>query len=147
MPELVARLRQDLAAARKSQDKALTLLLGTILADVQNRALELRTELTDADAVDVFRKGIKKRREALDIYMKAGRNELADKERFDISALERYLPAEASDEDIRAAVREAIAGGATAIGAIMGRVMPRFKGLAEGSRINAIAREELAARG
>ena len=147
MAELVARLRTDLAAARKAQNKPLTLLLGTILADVQNRALEIPSELTDADTVDVLRKGIKKRREAVDTYTKAGRTELADKEGFEVATLEQYLPAEAGDDDIRAAVRDAIASGATGIGAIMGRVLPQFRGRAEGGRINAIVREELAARG
>ena len=147
MAELVARLRSDLAASRKAHDKALTLLLGTILADIQNRGLELSSELTDADVVDVIRKGIKKRREALDLYVHAKRTDLADKERFEVQRLESYLPAEAPDDEIRAAVREAIASGATVIGAVMGKVLPRFRGRAEGSRINAIAREELSARG
>jgi uncharacterized protein YqeY len=144
MAELVARLRSDLAAARKTQDRALTLLLGTILADVQNRALELARDPSDDEVVDVIGKGIKKRREALEIFAGAGRADLADKERREVTVLERYLPPPASDDEIRAAVREAIATGAAALGAIMGRVTPRFRGRAEGSRISAIAREELA---
>ncbi len=60
-----------------------------------------------------------------------------------MTLLEAYLPAAVSDEELRAAVRAAIAGGASQIGAVMGKVLPQFKGRAEGSTINAIAREEL----
>ena len=138
------RLQGDLNAARKAQDKPLTLVLGTILADVKNRRIELRRDPTDEEVIDVLRKGIKRRRESIDMYAKAGREELADKERDEVTVLERYLPAAVSDDEIRAAVRAAIAGGATNIGGVMGKVLPQFKGRAEGSQINAIAREELA---
>ena len=142
MASLQERLHSDLNAARKAQDKPLTLLLGTILADVKNKRIELRRDPTDDDVVDVLRKGVKRRRESIEMYDAAGRTELADKERTEVERLEAYLPAAASDDEIRAAVREAIGGGAGQMGAIMGKVMPRLKGRADGSRINAIAREE-----
>lgn len=143
MPELLDRLQGDLNTARKAQDKPATLLLGTIISDAKNRRIELRRELTDDEVVDVLRKGIKRRKESIDIYEKAGRAELAAKERAESDLLERYLPAQVSDDELRAAVRGAIADGASTIGAVMGKVLPRFKGRAEGSTISAIAREEL----
>lgn len=143
MSALQTRLQDDLNAARKAQDKPRTLLLGTILADTKNRRIELRRELTDDEVVDVLRKGIKRRRESIEMY--AGKREdLAEKERAEVKILEQYLPAAVSDDELRAAVRAAIAGGASQIGAVMGKVLPQFKGRAEGSTINAIAREELA---
>lgn len=144
MSSLQERLQNDLNAARKAQDKPLTLLLGTILADVKNRRIELRRDPSDEDVVDVLRKGVKRRRESIEMYDAAGRTELADKERAEVDRLETYLPASAGDDEIRAAIRDAIAGGATQMGALMGKVMPRLKGRADGTRINAIAREELA---
>ena len=116
-------LQNDLNAARKAQDKARTLVLGTIFSDAKNRKIELRRDLTDDEVIDVLRKGIKRRRESIEMY--AGKR----------------------DEELRAAVRAAIAGGATQIGAVMGKVLPQFKGRAEGSTINAIAREELGKQG
>jgi len=145
--ELVARLQADLNAARKAQNKPGTLLLSTILADIKNRRIELGHEPTDDDVVDVLRKGIKKRREAIELYDKGNRPELAEKERSEVAALEKYLPAQVDPAELRDAVRAAIAGGATNIGAVMGKVLPQFKGRAEGSVLSAIAREELAARG
>ena len=143
MSELLARLRRDLTVARKAQDKAGTLLLGTTLAELKNRQIELRRELSDDDAREVLRKGIKRRRESVELYEKGNRADLAAKERAEIAALEQYLPASVSSEELRAAVRAAISDGASNIGAVMGSVMPRFKGQADGATINAIAREEL----
>jgi len=145
--ELAARLQAEMNAARKAQDKPGTLLLSTILADVKNRRIELGHEPTDDDVIDVLRKGIKKRREAIELYDKGGRPELAAKERAEVSALEKYLPAQVDPAELRSAIRAAIAAGATNIGAVMGKVLPQYKGRAEGSVLSAIAREELAARG
>ena len=144
MAALTERLQSDLNAARKGGDKARTLLLGTILADVKNREIELRRDLTDDDVIEVLRRGIKKRRESIEMYGKGGRTDLVNKERVEVDALATYLPAAVSDDELRAAVRAAIAGGARNIGAVMGKVMPQFKGRAEGGIISAIAKEELA---
>lgn len=146
MSALLARLQADLNTARKAQDKAKTLLLGTVLSDIKNRKIELRRDPTDDDVIDVLRKGIKRRRESIEAYDKGGRADLSDKERAEITALEPYLPAQVSNDEIRAAVRAAIAGGAANIGAVMGKVLPQFKGRAEGATVNSIAREELASR-
>lgn len=143
MAALADRLQADLTAARKGGDKARTLLLGTVLADVRNREIELRRDLNDDDVVDVLRRGIKKRRESIDMFTKGNREDLASKERVEVEMLSAYLPAGVSDDELRAAVRAAIAGGAKNIGAVMGRVMPQFKGRAEGGTISAIAKEEL----
>ena len=105
---------------------------------------EEKRDVQDADVIDVLRKGIKKRRDSVEQYTAANRPELAQKEADEISLLERYLPAAVDPELIRSAVREVIAGGVTAMGQVMGKVLPRFKGQVEGSVINAIVREELA---
>ena len=119
------------------------MLLGVTISEARNREIELRRALTDDDVIDVIRKGIKKRRESVELYAKAGRADLADKEQSEAASLEVYLPAQVDPEELRAAVRAAIAAGATNIGAVMARVMPQFKGRAEGGTINALAREEL----
>ena len=146
MSQLLARLQSDLTAARKAQNKPQVLVLGTIIADVRNREIELKHDATDDDVVDVLRRGIKKRRESIEMYDKGGRADLAQVERSEVEALGTYLPAAASDEDIRKAVVAAIDGGAANVGAVMGKVMGQFKGRAEGATINAIVREELGKR-
>ena len=146
MSALQARLQAELTAARKAQDKAATLLLGMTLSEVKNRSIEVKRDLTDDDVIDVVRKAIKKRRESVELYEKAGRNELAAQERAEAALLEKYLPPQVDPEEIRAAVRAAIAAGANNIGAVMGKVVPQFKGRAEGSVISVIVREELAGK-
>jgi len=147
MSELLARLQGDLNSARKSQDKPGTLLLSTVLSEIKNKKIELKREPADAEVIDVLRKSIKRRRESVEMYTKGGRQDLADKETAEAAALEKYLPAQVSDDELRAAVKAAIASGATQIGAVMGKVLPQFKGRAEGGTINAIAREELSKQG
>jgi uncharacterized protein YqeY len=144
MTPLLARLQEDLNAARKSQDKPRVVLIGSIISDARNREIELKRDLTDDDVIDVFRRGIKRRRESIEMFEKGNRADLASSEKAEVEILSAYLPAGASADEIRAAVVAAIAGGANNVGAVMGKVMAQFKGKAEGGTINAIVREELA---
>lgn len=141
---LLARLQGDQATARREQQKDRVMLLGMIIAEVKNREIELRREVTDDDVTDVIRKGIKKRRESVELYGKAGRADLQDKEQQEVALLEAYLPAQVDPAEVRVAVQAAIAAGANNVGAVMARVMPAYKGRVDGSVINAMAREELA---
>lgn len=147
MSALMEQLQGELNSARRAQDKARTLLLGTILSDVKNRQIELRRPVVDEDVLEVLRRGIKRRRESIEMYSAAGRTELAEREQAEVAELERFLPAQASEDEVRAAVRAAIDGGATTLGAVMGQVLPRFKGRAEGGVVSTLAREELARGG
>ena len=141
---LAEQLRAALNAARKDRDQRRTLLYSTILSDIGNRDIELGHALEDAEVVEVLRRGIKRRRESVEAFRAGGRGDAADKEQFEITELERYLPPAVSEEEIRAAVRAAIQGGAKDLGALMKSVMPQFKGRADGKVINQIVREELA---
>jgi len=144
-PSLAEALRAAMNAARKAQDKDRTLVLGTILANLRNREIDLRRPASDDEVVDVLRKGIKLRREAIEQYRAGGRQDLADSDQAQIKVLEEFLPPEVDPAEIRAAVREAIGAGAKDIGKVMSQVLPRYKGRADGKLINQIAREELQA--
>lgn len=141
---LADRLRAAMNEARKQRDQARTLLLSTILSDVKNREIELGHTPTDDETGEVLRRGIKKRRESVEVYEKAGRADAAATEANEIKILETYLPAGVPPDEIRAAVRDAIAAGARDMGKVMGAVMPQFKGRADGKLVNQIVREELA---
>ncbi|MCA9768735.1 MAG: GatB/YqeY domain-containing protein, partial [Gemmatimonadetes bacterium] len=88
-------MRGDQVAARKAADKDRTLLLGTVLAALKNRELEGAAPLTDAEVVDVLRKQIKQRRDSVEQYTAAGRDDLAGREQAELEALAAYLPPEA----------------------------------------------------
>jgi uncharacterized protein YqeY len=142
---IAGRLQDALNAARRAQNRPRTILLGTILAGIKNREIELGRNPTDEEVIEVLRRGIKTRRESVEQYRKGERHELADQENAEIVMLQEFLPPEVDPADIRVAVRSAIAGGLTDVGKVMAKVMPAFKGRADGKLINQIVREELQA--
>ena len=123
-------------AARKAQDKDRTLVLGTIISNLKNREIDLRRPATDDEVLEVVRKGIKIRREAVEQYTAGGRQDLVEAEQAQIRVLEEFLPPAVDPEEIRAAVRQAIAAGARDVGKVMGQVVPKYKGRADGKLIN-----------
>ena len=143
MSKLADDLHAALTVARKSKDKDRTQLLGTVLAALKNREIELKRAPTDDDTLEVLQKGVKLRREAVEQYAKAAREDLAERERAEIRIIEEFLPPAADPDEIRAAVKAAIAAGAADIGKVMGRVVPQFKGRADGKLIQQIVRAEL----
>ncbi len=143
--KLAEALQQQLNTARKAKDKPRALLFGTILAALKNRNIELRREATDEEVLEVLQRGIKTRRESVEQYTAGKRLDLAEKEAAEIRMLQEFLPPAVDAEEIRAAVRSVIAEGAKDLGKVMGQVMPKFKGRADGKLINQIAREELQA--
>jgi len=144
MASLTERLRAAMNQARKDRDQARTLLLSTILADLKNREFELQHSPSDEEAAEVLRRGMRRRREAAEQFNAGGRADRAAVELAEVKALEEFLPAAIDPEEIRRAVRAAIAGGAKDVGKVMGQVMPQFKGRVDGKVVNQIAREELA---
>ncbi len=145
MTELLGTLQAALQTARKSQDKDRTLLLGTVLSAVKNHALDLAQPMTDADVLTVLQRAVKQRREAVEQFATGGRQDLVEREQAQIRIIEEFLPPPASEDDIRAAVRQAHSAGAVQMGALMAAVVPQFKGRADGKEISRIVREELQA--
>jgi uncharacterized protein YqeY len=139
-------IREELNAARKQRDKLRTVLYTSTLSEIKYKEVELGREATDADVLDVINKAIKRRREASE-QMRAGhRLDLAQKEDEEAALLSKYLPAQLSEAEVRGLVREAIAGGASNMGAVMGKIMPRLKGAFDGKEANRIVKEELDAK-
>jgi uncharacterized protein YqeY len=143
MSGLTERLRADLNSARRERDKLRTLVLGTTLSEVKNRQIELGREPTDEDVTEVVARAIKKRREAAEQIRAVGRTDLADKEEREAELLMPYMPEQLSEAEVRGMVKEAMAGGADSVGAVMGAIMPRVKGRFDGRETNRIVREEL----
>lgn len=137
------RIREDLNRARRDRDKLQTLVLTTLLSEVRNREIELGSDLPEDEVERLVASGIKRRREASEQMRAAGRDELAEKEEAEAAILQKYLPPQLEEDEVRGYVREAISGGAGDIGAIMKAVMPRVKGRFEGKELNRLAREVL----
>jgi hypothetical protein len=143
MSGLTERLRGDLNSARRDRDKLRTGVLTMTLSEIKNRQIELGREPTDEDVTDVVGRAIRKRREAAEQIRAVGRTDLAEKEEQEAALLMAYMPAQLSEAEVRQMVKDAIAGGAGNVGAVMGAIMPRVKGRFEGKETNRIVREEL----
>jgi uncharacterized protein len=143
MSELGERLRADLNAARRERDRLKMSVLTMTLSEVRNREIELGRAAADADVLEVIGRAVKQRREAAAQIRAAGRAELADQEDREAALLLPYLPAQLTEDEVRSLVREALAGGATNVGAVMSAVMPKLKGRFDGRETNRIVREEL----
>ena len=139
----------DLTAAMKAQDAQRTSTLRMVKAAMMNRKIEQGSELSDDDVQKLLRSLVKQRRDSIEQYEKAGRQELVDKEAAEIAVIETYLPEAASAEEIETAVAAAIAEtGATSM-KDMGKVMKAAQaGLAgknaDGKTISEIVKAKLA---
>ena len=143
-PSLIEQLRADLTAARKDRDKLRTTTLSTFLSEVRNREIELGRPVADDDVRGLLTTAIKRRREASEQMRAGSRAELAEKEEQEAALLQAYLPPALGEDEVRGMVREALAGGAADVGAVMKAVMPRVKGRFDGKELNRLAREALA---
>src|ERR1044072_6582485 len=111
---LSQQIVSDLTASMKAQDAGRTSTLRMVKAAMINRQIEKGSELDDEDVQKLLRSLVKQRRDSIEQYEKAGRQELVDKEKAEIDVIEAYLPQAASQEEIEQAVSAAIAdNGAT----------------------------------
>ncbi len=141
---LKERITQDLKTAMKDQDKLRLATLRLASSAITYMEKEKMRDLTDEELLAVVVREVKKRREAIVEYSKAGRTDLADKEQAEANVLAAYMPEQMSDDEVEALVKEVIAAtgasGPGDIGKVMGAVIPRTKGRADGKKINEIAR-------
>ena len=148
MGALKDRIASDLKEAMKARDQLRLDTLRSALSGFTYKRSEAGAELSDADELAVVAKQVKQRSDSLAEFEKAGRKDLADKERAEREILTAYLPAQKSPDEIRAIVKAAVAQlppEARNQGAAMKAVMPQLKGLADGNVIRQIVTEELEA--
>ncbi|MDE2481339.1 MAG: GatB/YqeY domain-containing protein [bacterium] len=140
------RISSDLKEAMKARDQVRLDTLRSALSGFTYKRTEAGAELTDADELAVLQKLVKQRGDSLGEFEKAGRQDLADKERAERDILMVYLPAQKSADEVRAIVKEILAGlpaESRNQGGVMKAVMPRLKGEADGNLIRQIVTEEL----
>ena len=136
-------------SALKNRQPELLSTLRMALAAIKNRELEKRTksgtgELTEEETMAVVKSEVKKRKDAIMEFEKAGRQDLADKEKMERAILEKYLPAEISDEEIEKLLRPVVAGASAAdFGRVMGTAMKAVAGRASGDRVSAAVKRML----
>jgi uncharacterized protein YqeY len=139
----------DMTAAMKAKDAVRTSTLRMVKAAIMHREKEGGGELTDDDVMKLLRSQVKQRRDSVEQYQQAGRQELVDKETAEIEVIESYLPQAASEAEIETAVNEAIAETGAAsmkdMGAVMKAVMPKLAGKnADGRAVSETVKKKLA---
>jgi uncharacterized protein YqeY len=147
---LAERVNTEIAASMKAKEAGRLSALRMLKAAIMNKGVEKGRDLDDAEIVQVVTSLVKQRRDSIEQFSKAGRNDLVEKETAEIAVLERYLPPAASAEDIDAAVAAAIAETGAAspkdIGKVMKAVTPKLAGKhADGRTINEAVRRKLGA--
>ena len=142
-PKLQAALKEAMVNKDNTRRDVIRMSLNAL----KQVEIDTQKHLSAEEALAVLQKEAKKRRESIDDAEKAGRSEVADREKMELSILEEFLPKQLSREQIEALAREAIAqSGATSandMGKVMGVLMPKVKGQADGKLVNQVVRELL----
>lgn len=140
-------LQQDYIAAMKSKDQLTVDVIRLLTSEIKNKEIELRAEgktLDDAAVIAVLSKEVKKRKESVEVYTAAGREELAKDEQAEIEVIARYLPAQLSEEDIKKVVDNIVANSETKdFATVMRAAMAELKGQADGKIVSEVVKNSL----
>lgn len=137
---LSERLNDDMKQAMKSQDKFKLTTIRMMRASVKNMEIELRRPLEDSEVLDILSREIKIRKDSLQEFQKAGRDDLVTGLAAEIEIISQYLPEQLTEEEIQEIVRQTIhelgASSKADMGKVMGALMPKTKGRADGKLVN-----------
>ncbi len=144
---LKEEIRNSMLSATKSRDLVALSTLRMLLAAIKNREIELRGEVDDTEVLKIISTMIKQRNEAVGMYEKGGREDLASKEREEITVLEEYLPPKIDTSELKTLVESVVsdmgASGMKDMGKVMKTVMPRLMGRAEGKEVSEVVKNIL----
>jgi len=141
------RISEDMKTAMRAKDAQRLSAIRLLLASLKQREVDERMELTDADVLAIIEKMIKQRRDSIDQFTKGARQDLADKEQFEIAVLQGYMPAAMSAAELDAAIAEAISStGAKRMadmGAVMAILKSRMAGRADMGKVSTLVKSKL----
>jgi uncharacterized protein YqeY len=146
---LKARVTEDMKTAMRARDAERLGAIRLLLAAIKQREVDERTELSDADVVAVIEKMLKQRRDSISQFEAAKRIDLADKEKFEVSVLQTYMPQALSEAEVTdmviAAIAETGAAGVKDMGKIMALIKPKVAGKADMGKVSALIKAKLGA--
>jgi len=144
---MLDQLQTQLKSAMKSRDELRTSVLRMLISEFKYAQIEKRGTLDEAESVQVIHKAIKKRKEAMEMYEKAGRTDLATKEKSELKILEEFVPAQMDEASARQKIEEVIrelgASGKKDLGRVIKEVLSRYKGQIDGKVAQKISSEIL----
>ncbi|WP_457640065.1 GatB/YqeY domain-containing protein [Persephonella sp.] len=151
MAELLKRLQEEMKTAMKSGEKERLSVIRMLISEIKKVQIDRKKELSDDEIIQVLQKYAKQRKESIKQYKEAGREDLAQKEEFELKVVQEFLPQPLSEEELKAVVEQAISEtGASSMkdmGKVMKVVMEKVKGRADGSVVSAIVKEKLSGNG
>ncbi|WP_017728406.1 GatB/YqeY domain-containing protein [Halalkalibacterium ligniniphilum] len=144
---LLDRLNEDMKKAMKDKDKQKLSVIRMVKSSLQNEQIKLGHELSEDEALTVLNRELKQRKDSLHEFEKANREDLASKIRDELTVLEDYMPEQLSEEELSAVIKETItevgAASKADMGKVMGAIMPKVKGKADGGLVNRLVQQHL----
>lgn len=143
---LLEKLQSDSIEALKTGNKQKLSVLRMLVSEVKNSQIDIIAagkELTDDDVLKVLAKELKKRKDSIEAYNKAGRSDLSEVEESEAKIISEYLPQQMSETDVEAIVSEVISGGATDFGSVMKGAMAKIAGRADGKLVSEVVKRLL----
>lgn len=144
---LAERLDADMKQAMRDKDKIRLSTIRMIRTAIRNSEIDQKKTLTDEEILDVLNRELKQRRDSLQAFEAGGRSDLVDQTQQEIAVLQAYMPTQLSAEEVRTIVLETIAEvGASSkkdMGKVMGALMPKLRGRADGKLVNQLVQEHL----
>lgn len=147
---LKERLKQEILLATKTREKRKLMTLRMVKTQIEYLEIEKKRALTEEECQSVIVSEAKKHKEALEEFRKAGRDDLVSREEYELEVIGQYLPEQLPEEElvevVIATIAEVGAGGPNDLGKVMGALMPKVRGKADGKLINQLVREHLASQ-
>lgn len=145
---LLERLNQDMKQAMKNKDKNTLSVIRMVKASMQNESIKLgKDTLSEDEELTVLSREVKQRKDSLQEFKSAGRDDLVEKIESELHILQEYMPEQLSDEEleniVQATIQEVNATSKKDFGKVMSTIMPKVKGKADGSQINKIVHKQL----
>lgn len=141
------RLNEDMKQAMRSQDKFRLSVIRMVRSSIKNIEIDQRKTLDDTEVLDVLNREIKQRKDSLQEFEKAGRDDLAEQLRQELEILTVYMPEQLSEDEVKEIVQQTIqevgASSKADMGKVMAALMPKVKGRAEGKLVNQIVQQSL----
>lgn len=146
---LKRRIDEDLKKALKSRDALRLSVLRMLKSEIRYKEIEKRSELSDDEVISVLSSSIKRHKDSIQQFEKAGREDLASKEKTELEVILNYMPEQLTEEELSHIVSEAIkevnAAGPADLGKVMKQVMPEVRGKADGKKVNQLVASQLQA--
>jgi uncharacterized protein YqeY len=144
---LLERLNQDMKTAMKNKEKTKLSVIRMLRSEIKNEEIERQHTLNDEEVIEVLMRELKKRKDSLQQFEDAGRDDLVQQLREEIAVIEPYLPEQLSEEELRELVQQVVqetgASSKADMGIVMKAIMPRVKGRADGKLVNRLVQEVL----